>query len=321
MVSPQIFSIDHAMEKLIFIISQPRAGSTLLASVLSNHEQVTGGEESWFLLPYLAQNKEEIIRADFNYQMAQEASSKFLQSSGEALVHDKLKSMFKAIYSSKVSSDQYLVEKTPRYYEILDELWDYFPDSRYIILTRNPISVLNSIIQSWNVQSLPDLYPYRRDLLVAPESLLRFYEAHKDEKNVLKVSYEKITNNPETAISEIFGWLKLTFQSEYLQIVNRNFEFGDQKIRQTSSIREKQNIDGEEILLKSKLWKKFTIGYLDYLCKKGIQPASSIKPGRTNIFDTYIQYCQVKDNREDSFSLNLRRVMNSIQMKYIRIFY
>ena len=41
-------------KKLIFIISQPRSGSTLLQSLLSNNDFVATTSEPWILIPFLS---------------------------------------------------------------------------------------------------------------------------------------------------------------------------------------------------------------------------------------------------------------------------
>ena len=45
----------------------------------------------------------------------------------------------------------YFLDKTPRYYWILNEIHELFPEAKYIYLTRNPINVFSSTMTSWEI--------------------------------------------------------------------------------------------------------------------------------------------------------------------------
>ena len=55
---------------LIFIVSQPRSGSTLLQNLLSNNTQVNTASEPWILLRLAPFFKPSLINATFDYKLA-----------------------------------------------------------------------------------------------------------------------------------------------------------------------------------------------------------------------------------------------------------
>ena len=49
-------------------------------------------------------------------------------------------------YNQLDKGQLYFLDKTPRYYHIIQELKDLFPESKFVILVRNPVSVFSSIM-------------------------------------------------------------------------------------------------------------------------------------------------------------------------------
>jgi len=57
----------------------------------------------------------------------------------------------------EVAGKRFFLDKTPRYYFIIPELKNVFPEAKFIILLRNPLAVLSSILNTWfqnNLQAL-----------------------------------------------------------------------------------------------------------------------------------------------------------------------
>lgn len=75
--------------KIIFIASQPRSGSTLLQSVLSNKSHVATTSEPWFLLPLLSMFDPDRVSAYYNHKLAVRAISDFTSKIGRSEVFDK----------------------------------------------------------------------------------------------------------------------------------------------------------------------------------------------------------------------------------------
>ena len=67
-------------ENLIFILSQPRAGSTLLQRMLASHPEVHTLSEPWVMLHPLYALRTAGYQAEYNYRAAQEALRVFVEA-------------------------------------------------------------------------------------------------------------------------------------------------------------------------------------------------------------------------------------------------
>ncbi len=57
-------------DNLIFIVSQPRSGSTLLQGIISNNDYVNTTSEPWLLLPFLNLFDSSLVEAKYNQKLA-----------------------------------------------------------------------------------------------------------------------------------------------------------------------------------------------------------------------------------------------------------
>lgn len=208
--------------KLIFIISQPRSGSTLLQKLISNNNQVETVSEPWLLLPLLSIYKPSLIKAEYNYDVACHGLFDYL---GKNNSKEELKVLLRELLLKlyKVSDPgNYFLDKTPRYYEMIPEIYNLFPGARYVVLKRNPFACLQSMIATWSKGELDYLKfrAYYRDFLVAPFLIQEFCENYGDKKNVITVKYEDIVLKPKENITELYAWLGLSFNETVLQVGN-----------------------------------------------------------------------------------------------------
>src|SRR3990172_3386954 len=135
--------------KLIFIISQPRAGSTLLQKLISNNEMVDTVSEPWLLLPLLHNYKPELIRAKYNSKLAIEGFTDYLKKKRlNGLFKMELKRLILELYTVN-KKEQYFIDKTPRNYEILPEIIEFFPKAKFIVLKRDLFASLASMFSIW----------------------------------------------------------------------------------------------------------------------------------------------------------------------------
>lgn len=135
----------------IFLISLPRSGSTLLQRMLATSETIAGANEPWFLLPLWAMRQRPAARAGYSHQTAVEGFNDLLSNlpDGDASYRAAVRAFAMRIYEELAHGRPYFLDKTPRYYLLVDFLRQVFPDARFIFLVRNPLSVLASIIQTW----------------------------------------------------------------------------------------------------------------------------------------------------------------------------
>ena len=69
-------------ENLIFLISQPRSGSTLLQLMLAGNDEVATTSEPWIALHPLFALRENEIETNYNTKQAKIALQEFLKESG-----------------------------------------------------------------------------------------------------------------------------------------------------------------------------------------------------------------------------------------------
>src|SRR6202012_2553875 len=67
-------------ENLVFLISQPRSGSTLLQRILAGHEEVFTTAEPWIMLHLMHGLKRNGHTADYNAEWARNALADFCES-------------------------------------------------------------------------------------------------------------------------------------------------------------------------------------------------------------------------------------------------
>ena len=165
-------------ENLIFLISQPRSGSTLTQKILGTHSKIYTRSEPWIMLHPSYSLKSNGIQAEYNYENERTAFKSFINDlpKGEETYIKELRKMYLNLYSKYLYKNKYdyFLDKTPRYYLIIDELLKIFPSAKYIILIRNPLAVLGSIINTWTQEDWLSLNRYKHDLYDAINTTLRY---------------------------------------------------------------------------------------------------------------------------------------------------
>ncbi|XOV91165.1 MAG: sulfotransferase [Bacteroidota bacterium] len=285
--------------ELIFIVSQPRAGSTFLQKVLATNPAIATSGEPWVLLKYANFLKPGLVKTPFETKLTTEAFDKFLINAGYSsneFISTILKDQILKLYDKKRGTRKYFLDKTPRYYEILPELISLFPKSKIIILKRNPLDILTSIVKSWNKTTLSLLVDHYRDICIAPGLLQSFLEEHPLQ-NVREISYESLIDDPMNLIKDLSIWLgietNLNSFNEYSS-VELDTKFGDQ----VGSEKYFGVADGsvnawEDLYNANSYWRNFFKGYInelgvDFLVKYGYE--YTISAQSTAAFSNFKRY-------------------------------
>lgn len=196
---------------LIFLISQPRTGSSYLQIQLSRHYSIHSSPESSFLLKYLYDfNNYDRLSFDTNY--AEHSWNEFLSRDTNSIYRQEFRNFIFNIYNNfNISGKKYFLDKSPRYYHIIKNLLHIFPDSKFIILLRNPLAVLNSLLKYHYNDSLKNkLSTYScHDLF---NSLKIFNSLWLDQKkfdNIFFTKYEDLVESPTITLNSLFDFLSL----------------------------------------------------------------------------------------------------------------
>jgi len=160
---------------LIFLISQPRSGSSLLQQVLLNNPLVTAKPEPWLMLQLVYVYKRLNYSGGYNPNFGHIALMEYLEGipDGLTVLKRHIKACAKELYSSsRVQAGGFFLDKTPRYYHIINELVDLFPGAGFIFLVRNPLAVFASILNynfGGNVGAMLSSPDRQADLFLAPK--------------------------------------------------------------------------------------------------------------------------------------------------------
>lgn len=210
---------NHLGDYLVFLVSQPRAGSTLLQRILASHPDLHTISEPWLMLHPFYALRSEGYQAEYGERLARRALEGFLQAlpAKDEEYFEGVRRMAGYLYdrARTGSGAQLFLDKTPRYYFIIPELCRTFPQARSIILLRNPLAVLCSILDTWVQGNWFFLAEYRHDLLEAPRCLVEGVRHWGDQG--LVVHYEALVHDPDTEIRRICDHLGLSFRPEMVE--------------------------------------------------------------------------------------------------------
>ena len=212
--------------KYIFIISQPRSGSSLLQQIINSNEKVYSDIENWILLSLLTEENTGLSEEGYSTFKKSKNINAFIQSNNlKKVYYSAVRSFITNLHSKKLNKKhEYILEKTPRYYHIINDLFSCFPNSKIIILVRHPLAVLASIINynfngKWyNIFSDDRLH----DLITCVENI-----NNNNTRFAIKVKYEDLINNPKSTLQKIFKFLNLIPNTK---IDEYNFSFKDKKL-------------------------------------------------------------------------------------------
>jgi hypothetical protein len=176
-------------------------------------------------------------RAEYDDRLATIALKEFLATlpDGEESYYQSVRLATWSLYAKSLalSGARYFLDKTPRYYLILPELCRVFPHARILLLIRNPLAVLVSILRTWMANKLDSqidhLRKFRHDLLDAPKLLADGVQSLNGRAVV--VHYEHLVRSPNQAVTPVCQSLGLEFlptMIEYGQGETPKWRFGDQ---------------------------------------------------------------------------------------------
>lgn len=205
-------------ENLVFILSTPRAGSTMLAAILGNHSKSYCPAELWLMLPLWAiRTDAAAIVSPYDHALAMKA---WEQGISPDEYNEAAASFARKIYNSKLAEmgKDIFVDKTPRYYHILPWIDTLFPKARKIWLQRNPLDAFLSYKEAWDFQ-IDELVgevlsPHSFDITISQLFFLDYFKQRSKYKFIVK--YENLVRDQNDNIKSICDFLDITFEVEML---------------------------------------------------------------------------------------------------------
>jgi hypothetical protein len=200
-------------ENLIFLISMPRSGSTLLQRVLVGHDEIESSAETWSLLPLVYSRREGGLDAEYGANWGRLATDEFLNNytDGPEVYDAAIRSFAQTLYGNALAltSASLFLDKTPRYTYIVSDLIRIFPRAKFIFLLRNPLSVLASIVNTQLNGELWTMNEFVGELQTAPANMLAAMESLGN--NAAVVRYEEFVQKPEKHTARLCHFLGLEF--------------------------------------------------------------------------------------------------------------
>lgn len=217
------------MTRLIFILSMPRAGSTLLQRLLLANGRCTSIGEHSLMLRVLGEDAVIQRRATYGERLI-ETSLRDLRATCpdfDEVYRFGVRKMAMDVYVRLAGGKPWFLDKTPRYHLICEELIQTFPEAKFLVLWRHPLAVAASMVSTfrggeWTMDE------FGIDLHAGMERLLAFSKKHAD--SICQVRYEDLVARPGECLKRLgdyLGWDDLERVLETELPAHNNGRLGD----------------------------------------------------------------------------------------------
>lgn len=194
------------MSRPVFLLSLPRAGSTLLQRLLlAGGRCATLGEPS-LLLRFLGEGPATTRRATYWESLVETATADIRGAwpGFDEAYRRGVRDLMGRIYDGLAGDKPWFLDKTPRYSLIAEEIRATFPDARFIVLWRHPLAVAASLATTFRKgRWCPDEFGI--DLHEGLERLHAFCRDHGDE--ICQVRYEDLVGDTRAELERVGAYL------------------------------------------------------------------------------------------------------------------
>jgi hypothetical protein len=253
---------------LLFVISAPRSGSSLLQQVLTSSNKISTLPEPWIMLPLIQAVKSKENDTLINDYYVTENLINFLNNI-EYSKDDYIKKVGEfAQYFYEIACEEnaeIFLDKTPRYYHIIPELIQAFPKGKFILLSRNPLSIFASILD-YNFNGKID-WLSKKDRLADIYTSIYEIINHKNDKNVYWLRYEDLIENSNQIMLELNNFIGVNdLKIEYLlSNIMRESIYRDNKSLNKHSRPVKDYLYAWKININNSQKKRLAIEYIESL--------------------------------------------------------
>ncbi|WP_274542297.1 sulfotransferase family protein [Bradyrhizobium algeriense] len=223
--------------------------------MLQQHPDIVAPPEPWLMLALEAFGTVD-HRHPAGASLIQDATSDFSGRIDRTIVS---RAFADAAYGQYLAAagKRTFVDKTPRYWMVLDFLDSLYPEAPHILLLRNPYAVAASLKSTWGIPLVPESWPpaslsdLSNLMLILPPDIassladlvlgLPALAAHRSRRQTQVVRYELLVAGPDEEIRRVIAGLgydptgitsATMEQPEYL----RSSRFGDRKILERKAV-------------------------------------------------------------------------------------
>lgn len=203
-------------DRLVFLIGSPRSGSTLLSRVLGAHSAIFAPEEPHLITPLAHLGYYDAVEeAPYDPVITRTAARALVAAlpGGEADYLDALRAYTDRIYGglfAGAGKASLLLDKTPAYALSLDFLAKLYPEAKFIVLTRHPIAVWSSYVDSFFDGDDAVAHEHNPLLERYVPAIARFLREQSVPFH--RVRYENLVQEPEENARQICEFLGIDFE-------------------------------------------------------------------------------------------------------------
>ena len=224
------------MDRLVFLIGPPRAGTTLLMRVLNATDQVWSRPEPHLMGPLAHLGfYDNVDRAPFDHIQAADAVRGFVADlpGGEADYLDALRAYADVLYGRMLATapkngagepPRYFLDKTPANALVLPFLGKLYPHAKYVVLTRHPAAIFASFAESFfdgDYAAAAQFNPILTRYVPAMAAFLR-----QTQVPLCHVRYEELVTAPEDTLQRISAYLDIPYDPGALDYKRKDVAAG-----------------------------------------------------------------------------------------------
>lgn len=228
-ISPTLMEAPaQKLPGIVFILSSPRAGSTLLRVMLAGHPDVFAAPEL-HLLPFNTLAEREASLTDAHLSEGLQRTVMELKGLDAAASQQMLQKWIATdlsidqVYAQLQTwaGDRQLVDKSPTYgmdRAVLDRAEALFADAKYIHLVRHPYAVVESFVRmrmdKLLGQNSTDPYILAEQVWTQCNQNIHDFLATVDDDRQFQLQYEDLVRQPETVLSRLCEFLDVPFEAQ-----------------------------------------------------------------------------------------------------------
>ena len=217
---------------LIYLLSTPRAGSTLLRVMLMGHSEVFAPPEL-HLLPFenlqeraelLAKRNQSYLREGLIETIKEMEGISAADANQRMKAFEKQKLSVHAVYQrlQELAGGRYVVDKSPAYgtdLKTLQRAEKISPGAFYIFLIRHPLSMIESFGRNRFDKLLgikEDPWKYAEDLWIRVNRNIQQFLTIVPSARYLQIRYEDLVQNPREKVEVLCSRLGIEFQESMI---------------------------------------------------------------------------------------------------------
>ena len=220
-----VIKIQFKMCNLFFILSFSRSGSTLLCNLLNNNKDIDLVNESWLISTTsilgwkkINYNKQKYLIQLFNKTQNNKTNHKNISLN----VCEKKEVYFNDFYKKIIGKKNMFVgEKNPVNTLHFNFIKNNFINSKFLFLTRNPLSIANSYKNRWLNKYTSEYFLFKVSVVI--KTYFSSYLNYKNENNLILIKYEDIINKTTETLQKICNHLNVDYDEDMKYNLNTLF--------------------------------------------------------------------------------------------------